>query len=357
MEPKPQVALIVGVTGMLGVSLCEELKNPTALGGPWAVYGVARRSMPTWFNSSLVERYIECDVIDFDATQVILSPFSNEITHLFWLMRKGCPTEEENVIVNSKMVDNVLKSLQYLGPISDPILSTQVQPHEAPFVEDMPRLPFPNFYYALEDLLASYSPKFTWSIHRSSIILGASGRSGQNALLTFIAYALICKHEGAPFRFPGNKFMWEHFCDASDANLLAEQQIWAVVTEKAKNQAFNCTNGDMFTWKRFWTCLCEVLGVEFVPFDERDEYNWVEDMKRKEPIWDAIVEENKLEKLKLEEVACFDACQVVLNFKIQHVCSMTKTREFGFEGFRDSFKSVRGCVRKLQEMNIIPKQL
>jgi hypothetical protein len=31
--------------------------------------------------------------------------------------------------------------------------------------------------------------------------------------------------------------------------VLAEQQIWAAVTEGATNQAFNCTNGDVFTWK------------------------------------------------------------------------------------------------------------
>ncbi|KAF5205978.1 Delta-4,5-steroid 5-beta-reductase [Thalictrum thalictroides] len=375
METHTSAALIIGVTGMVGLSLAEALKKPTALGGPWTVYGVARRKMPPWFNPSLVDRYIECDVLDFNATQQQLSPISSQVTHIFWLsLNSSSTSEEENIARNSAMIKNVLDVLvstalrskvrhftlttgtkQYLGPIFDPVLSKQVIPHEPPFHEHMQRLPFINIYYALEDLLASYSSNFSSSIHRSSIILGASARSGHNALLTVIVYALICRYEGSPFRFPGNKFIWESFFDASDSELLAEQQIWAVNSDKAKNQAFNCTNGDVFTWKNLWKLLCEIFGIEFVPFDETDKFNWVEEMKSKGKIWDTIVEENSLLKLRFEEVACFEACNIVLNMHIQHVCSMTKSREFGFYGFADTFKSVRKWVERSKEMNIIPK--
>ncbi|KAF3975444.1 hypothetical protein CMV_001289 [Castanea mollissima] len=67
---------------------------------------------------------------------------------------------------------------------------------------------------------------------------------------------------------------WEHFCDLLDARVLAEQQIWVVVTDNA-NHAFNCTNGDVFTWKSLWKVLCEVFDVELVPFDENEKFNWV----------------------------------------------------------------------------------
>ena len=36
---------------------------------------------------------------------------------------------------------------------------------------------------------------------------------------------------------------------ALDANLIAEQQIWVVVDPKARNEAFNCTNGGVFKWR------------------------------------------------------------------------------------------------------------
>ncbi|KAK3015647.1 hypothetical protein RJ639_005521 [Escallonia herrerae] len=156
----------------------------------------------------------------------------------------------------------------YMGPIFDAALSNQLIPHAPPFREDYPRLPFPNFYFALEDLVASHARTFTYSIHRSSIIIGASSRSVHNSMLTLSVYATICKHEGLPFRYFGNRYTWEHFCDMSDARVLAEQHIWVAVTDTAKNQAFNCTNGDVFAWKSFWKALCSVFDLEFVEYDE-----------------------------------------------------------------------------------------
>ncbi|KAI3723994.1 hypothetical protein L2E82_35758 [Cichorium intybus] len=371
-NPKPRVALIAGVTGMVGVSLTEALKMPLALGGPWTVYGVSRRPLPIWFPSSLLDKHIILDTLDQENTHKILSPLCAQITHLFWLAKYNSPIEDVSISMNSTMLCNVLSALtsspysklshvalqtgtkQYLGPIYDPVLSTQVIPHEPPFKEDYPRLPFPNFYYALEDILFSYSKSLTYSIHRSSIIIGASSMSCHNALITLAVYALVCKHENYPFRYFGNKFTWEHFCDASDARLLAEQQIWASITNSAKNQAFNCTNGDVFTWKMLWIVLCEVFDVEYVPYDEKYRGSSVEFMKDKAEVWDRIVEENGLHKTKMEEITSYDAMDAVLNFQIQHVCSMNKSREFGFIGHANTLASIKLWIEKLREMKILP---
>ncbi|KAJ9542695.1 hypothetical protein OSB04_029201 [Centaurea solstitialis] len=372
-NPKPPVALIVGVTGMVGVALTKALKKPTALGGPWTVYGVSRRPLPTWFPSSQLDKYFIFDTLNQETTHKILSPLSSKITHLFWLALQVHEIEEVKVAHNSTMFSNVLNSLtsspnsklshvtlqtgtqQYMGPIYDPTFSTQLVPHDPPFREDYPRLPFPNFYYALEDIVAaSYSKSFTYSIHRASIIIGASTRSYYNTLLTLSVYALICKHENQPFRYYGNKHSWEHFWDVSDANLLAEQQIWAATTEKAKNQAFNCTNGDVFTWKMLWRVLCDVFDVEFVEFDEKDEFDCVDFIKDKGEVWDKIVEENGLYETKLEEITCFAVTSVVLKLGIQHVCSMNKSRELGFLGYANTLESIKPWVQKLRQMKILP---
>ncbi|KAK9289076.1 hypothetical protein L1049_017547 [Liquidambar formosana] len=292
----PHVALIVGVTGMAGLSLAEALKKPTALGGPWKVFGTARRPKPSWFPSSIVDGYISFDAINSDDTKDKLSPISSEVTHIFWVAIQVRESEEANVSINEIMLANVLNVLKsapssplshitlqtgtqhYMGPVHDQVLSGQLVPHDPPFREELPRLPYPNFYYALEDLIASYSPSLTYSIHRASIIIGASSRSVYNALLTLAAYATICRSEGTPFRYPGTRYTWEHFCDMSDARVLAEQHIWAAVSSKAKNQAFNCTSGDVFTWKSLWKVLCEIFDVEFVPFDETEKFDfWGDD--------------------------------------------------------------------------------
>lgn len=370
------VALIVGVTGISGLSLAEALKNPTSQGSPWKVYGAARRPPPGWFPTALVDRYITFDALDSADTALKLSLISQEITHLFWVPLHAQESEEVNIFKNSTMLKNVLSALvnsssgrsclrhvalltgtkHYMGPIFDPSLAGRLTPYDVPFKEDSPRLPFPNFYYALEDVAASYSPAITYSVHRSSVIIGASPRSLYNSLLTLAVYATICKYQGLPFRYVGNKYTWEHFFDVSDSRLLAEQQIWAATTDKAKNQAFNCTNGDVFMWKSLWKLLSEIFDVEFVPFDDEknEKFDVVEMMKEKGEIWDEIVEKHGLYKTKLEEITCFEALKLVLHFEFQHVSSMNRSREFGFFGFVDTMKSIRMWVGKLREMKIIP---
>nr|XP_023884013.1 3-oxo-Delta(4,5)-steroid 5-beta-reductase-like [Quercus suber]POE70981.1 isoform 2 of 3-oxo-delta(4,5)-steroid 5-beta-reductase [Quercus suber] len=366
------VALVVGVTGMAGLSLAEALKSPTALGGPWKVYGSARHAKPTWFPSSTLDHYITFDALNFDDTLKHLSPIAHEITHVFWVAIQVRENEESNIAANSTMLENVIKALKsatpsrlchitlqtdtkhYMSPIFDPVLGTRLVRHEPPFHEDMPRLPYPNFYYALEDLLASYSPSLTYSVHRSSIIVGASSRSFYNVLLTLCVYATICRYQGLPFRYPGTKYAWENFCDMSDARVLAEQQIWAAVTDRAKNQAFNCTNGDVFTWKCFWKVCCEIFDVEFVPFDENEKFDWVGMMKKKGRVWDEIVEKYGLYKTNMEEIICPEALDAVLHFSFPHVCSMNKSREFGFFGYANTLKSIGMWVGRLRDMKIIP---
>ncbi|KAH9727644.1 3-oxo-Delta(4,5)-steroid 5-beta-reductase [Citrus sinensis] len=374
-HPSSSVALIIGVTGMAGLSLAEALKNnPTIPGGPWKVYGTARRPPPSWFPSSHVDHYITFDALDSTDTTQKLSSISQEVTHLFWVMFQRLKSEEINISNNSTMFKNVMSVVvdsnkgrsrlrhvtllmgtkHYMGPVFDPSLVGQLIGHDPPFKEDSVRLPFPNFYYAVEDIAASYSPAVTYSVHRSSIIIGASSRSLNNSLLTLAVYATICRHQGLPFRYLGNKYTWEHFCDMSDSRVLAEQQIWAATTDRAKNQAFNCTNGDVFTWKSLWKLLSEIFDVEFVPFDEKEKFDVVEMMEEKGEIWDEIVEKHGLYKTKMEEITCFEALNTVLHLQFQHVSSMNKSREFGFFGFVDTMKSIRTWVKKLREMKIIP---
>jgi nucleoside-diphosphate-sugar epimerase len=100
-------------------------------------------------------------------------------------------------------------------------------------------------------------------------------------LMKLAVYAAICRHLGLPFRYPGNRYTWEHFCDMTDVGVLAKQHVWAAVTEDAKNQAFNCTNGDVFTWKSMWMLLSEVFDVKFVELNDKEEFDLVELMRDK----------------------------------------------------------------------------
>ncbi|KAJ4844642.1 hypothetical protein Tsubulata_033629 [Turnera subulata] len=377
-NPPASVALIVGITGMAGLSLAEALKKPTAPGSPWKVYGMARRQLPAWFPSALVDVFVSADALDRKDTTEKLAPLASQVTHVFWVAIQVGGTEQESITSNATMLTNVLETLksdptsplrhitlqtgtkQYLGPILDPFLGSQLVHHEPPYKEDMSRLPYPNFYYDLEDLVASYSPSVTYSVHRASIIIGASSRSFYNILLTLAVYATICRYQGLPFRYPGTKYTWEHFCDVADADVLAQQHLWAAVTDKAKNQAFNCSNGDVFTWKSMWRVLCEVFDVEFVPFDdhENEEFDRMglmkDDEDKAEKVWEEIVESYGLIPTKVKDVTCPEVLSTILHVEFQHVCSMNKSREFGFLGYADTLKSIPMWVQRLKDMKIIP---
>ncbi|KDO71840.1 hypothetical protein CISIN_1g048469mg, partial [Citrus sinensis] len=239
--------MVIGIVSMADLSFTEALKSPIALGGPWEVYGSAWCPKQSWFPSSAVDHYITFDATNSGNTTEKLSLLFNEITH-----------------------------------VHDPAHSAHANSHDPPLREDLSRLPCQNFYCALEDLVASYMPVISYSIHRSSIIIGSSSRSVYNSLLTL-------------------------------------------------------------------DVICKVFGVEFVPFDENDDFDFVGMMKPKAKVWDEIAEQHGLYNInKLEEITCFEALINVLHFGFQHVCSMNKSREFGFFKFADTLKSLGMWVTKLR---------
>jgi len=168
-EEAPQnfqnVALIIGVTGIVGNSLAEILPLKDTPGGLWKVYGVARRPRLMW-NVDNPVHYIQCDVSNQNDVELKLSPLT-DVTHIFYVSWTSRPTEAQNCEANGAMLRNVLQALipnapnlchvslqtgakHYVGPFE---MIGKIKPHESPFIEDVPRLDTPNFYYTLEDIM------------------------------------------------------------------------------------------------------------------------------------------------------------------------------------------------------------
>ncbi|XP_057788167.1 (S)-8-oxocitronellyl enol synthase ISY1 [Salvia miltiorrhiza] len=362
------VALVVGVTGIVGNSLAEILPLSDTPGGPWKVHGVARRPRPSW-NEDHPINYISCDVSDPDDVKEKLSPLT-DVTNIFYVTWTNKSTEEENCEANGKMLKNVLNVVipncpdlkhiclltgrkHYLGPFQS---LWKIQTHDPPLTEDLPRLDCPNFYYTLEDILFEEVGKkegLTWSVHRPGVIFGFSPYSMMNLVGTLCVYAAICKHEGAVLRFPGCKDAWDGYFDCSDADLIAEHQIWAAVDPYAKNEAFNVSNGDVFTWKQFWKVLAEQFGVECGEYEEGKEVRLQELMKDKGPVWDEIVRENGLSSTKLEDVGIW----WFVDYMFEHACmldTMNKSKEHGFLGFRNSKNSFISWIDKVKAYKFVP---
>ncbi|XP_074574988.1 3-oxo-Delta(4,5)-steroid 5-beta-reductase-like [Curcuma longa] len=373
------VALVIGATGIVGSSLVDILPLSDTPGGPWKVYAVSRRPPnPTLLPASdaddaaLPVHYVQCDVLDPEDASAKLSPLA-DVTHIFYVAWANRTVEAENRAVNAAMLRNVLAAVvpsapnlrhvclqtgrkHYFGPFE---AQGKVPVHEPPFSEDLPRLPVPNFYYDQEDILFDELSKkeggVTWSIHRPTTIFGFSPTSLMNLIGTLCVYAAICRKEGAPLRWPGSQITWDGFSDASDADLIAEQQIWAAVDPYARNEAFNCSNGDVFKWKHLWAALAEQFGVEAVGYQEDAErFTLAEAMRGKEAVWADIVAEHDLVPTKLDEVGTWWFADAMLGAPIQHLDSMNKSKEHGFLGFRNTVTSFNSWIEKMRAFKIVP---
>nr|A0A221J5X1.1 RecName: Full=(S)-8-oxocitronellyl enol synthase ISY2; AltName: Full=Iridoid synthase 2; Short=NcISY2 [Nepeta cataria]ASM62110.1 iridoid synthase [Nepeta cataria] len=370
LQQQQCVALIVGVTGLVGNSLAEMLPLSDTPGGPWKVYGVARRPRPSW-NEDHPINYISCDVSNTAEVEAKLPPLS-DVTHIFYATWTSRSSEEENCEANGKMLKNVLDTMipncpnlkhiclqtgrfHYVASVVDWKINGS---HDTPLTEDLPRLNTNNFYYTQEDILLEEVKRkegLTWSVHRPGTIFGFSPYSMMNLVGTLCVYAAICKQEGAVLRFPGCKGAWDGYSDCADADLIAEHYIWAALDPHAKNQSFNVSNGDVFKWKHLWKVLAEQFGVECggYEYEEGQQVRLQDVMKDKGPVWDKIVRENGLSNTKLEDVGKWWFSDTIL-WNECRLDSMNKSKEHGFLGFRNSKNCFLYWIHKLKAYKIVP---
>src|SRR6202522_3389346 len=241
-----RIALIAGVTGIVGNNLAHQL-----LSNGWEVHGLARR--PSADTAGI--NFIAADLLDPASLRSAVAPL--EPSHVFittWLRQ---PTEAENIRVNSAMVRNLLEAVTTTNSVRHVALVTGLKhylgPFEAygkgtlpptPFREEQPRLDVENFYYAQEDevFAAAARDGYGWSIHRPHTIIGYAVGNAMNMGVTLAVYASICRETGRPFVFPGSSTQWNGLTDMTDTELLASHLQWAATTPAARNQAFNVVN-------------------------------------------------------------------------------------------------------------------
>jgi nucleoside-diphosphate-sugar epimerase len=393
------VALVVGATGIVGSSLVGILPLPDTPGGPWKVYALSRRPLPPWASAahqpSAAVTHIQVDLTDSSsAVAEALAPLT-DITHVFYAALSPHMIEARNRRANPAMLRNVLSVVvpncpelahvclqtgtkHYTGPpeaiagrmvggIIRGIIggggSSSAAGLRPPYTEDMPRLDWRNFYYDQEDVLFDAVSQsqlcggggISWSVHRPNLIFGLSPQSAMNIVCSLCVYAAICRKEGVPLRWPGSQGAWEGFSTASDADLVAEQQIWAAVDPMAKNEAFNCSNGDIFKWEQLWPILAERFGLEWVGYEgEKKRFKLAWAMPRKAAVWAEIVEENQLvATTQLHEVNWWFV-DGLFYANWEFLDSMNKSKEHGFLGFRNTAKSFNTWIDKMKACKIVP---
>ncbi|KAJ4964587.1 hypothetical protein NE237_016436 [Protea cynaroides] len=270
------VGLVIGVTGIIGKIRAKILPLTDTPGGPWKVYSVARCQRPSW-NADRPSKYIQCNVSDADETLAKLSPLT-DVTHIFYVTWINRNNESANCEINTAMFRNVLQVV----------------------IPNAPHLQHISLHTGTKHYMGSFDYFSPCSL--------------MNIFCSLYVYAAICKHEGKPLRFPGNRAAWN---------------------------TFNCVNGDVFKWKH----LCKVLAEQFeldCPDFKEGVPTLAEMMKAKGPVCYEIVREKELLSTKLEEVGVW--C----------VHSMNKSKEHGFLGFRNTSISFILWIDKTKAFNLVP---
>jgi nucleoside-diphosphate-sugar epimerase len=357
MSSSGQRALVVGVTGIAGRALAALLAREG-----WTTFGLSR--------SGAVDlpgvTHVQADLLDPAAVTAALAGVRPQLVAITAWMR--CDSEADNIRVNSAIVRNLLAALAPAGTVQHVALMTGLKHYlgpfeaygkavmaETPFHESEARLDYPNFYYAQEDELFAAAARagFGWSVHRSHTVIGFAVGNAMNMALTLSVYGAICKELGRPFAFPGSEMQWNGITDVTDADLLAEQMLWAATHAAGRDQAFNTANGDVFRWRWLWPQLAEQLGL---PWEgpAGAPRTLVAQMAGMEATWRAIAAKHALVEPDVGRLASWWHSDADLGRTIEVLTDMTKSREAGFLGFRSTPASFRARIAQYRAARLVP---
>lgn len=350
-------ALVVGVSGIAGSAVANSLQRSGT-----QVLGLSRGQV---LGLTDVEQR-RADLEDIESIRAALA--DRTPSHVYITVWKRHDTEAENIVVNGQMLRNLMQVLGERGGVQHVSLLTglkhyigspdqqgKIPPADTPFDERSPRLEAENFYYAQEDAVfdAAEQQGFSWSVHRSHTIIGASVGNAMNMGLTLAVYAAICRERGLPFVFPGSEVRWNSLGDITDSRILAAQMIWASTSEAARNEAFNTVNGDTFRWRTMWPRIAEMLGVEPEGFGERQR-PLRELMADAAPTWRALAERHSLVEPDLDRIASPWHTDGDLGRGIEILADSGKGRELGFQDFVRSERSFRDLFAHYSGAGVIP---
>jgi nucleoside-diphosphate-sugar epimerase len=297
-----KTVLVVGASGVIGQAAAAEFASRSQ----WEVHGLSRRTgsgLPrvAWHQVDLLDR------------QVCLSAFSamTGVTHLVYAAVDEAPGlvsgwfDPGSIGRNETMLRNVLDGLAGAGCFLEHVTLLQgskaygVHSHDPavaaaplPLRERDPLRPHANFYFAQEELLRARQPSGGWSLTvlRPTVVYGSALGTNMNLIPVIGAYAALLRAEGRPLHFPkelGVPFLAE----AVDARLLARAIVWSCESALARDEVFNVTNGDVYSWRGVWPSIAGTFGM--APGGP-DPISFAEWMPGRSTAWARLVEEHSL---------------------------------------------------------------
>jgi nucleoside-diphosphate-sugar epimerase len=347
--------LIVGPNGVLGTGVVDAFaENPR-----WGITTAARRPAPT-YRAQAAAPHISVDLMDREGTTKAFSSLS-KVTDLVFAAYVEKPTMAETVEPNARMLKNTLHALATRNvPLQRIVLAGGAKSYgfslgafNAPAKETEPRLIATIHYHQQEDIVAEWAEKngASWTVLRPHLVMGPSLSSPMNLVTSLATYAAMCRERELPLRFPGTKEGWNTLQETTDAELFGRATLWALGEEKARNEIFNVSNGDVYRWRQLWT---ELAAFYDLPIAEPLAMSTVSEMSEKGPLWDAMVARYGLHATPYDQIANWTFVDWMLNFREETILSTIKIRQAGFSDCIDTHQSFRRQLTRLRNLRIVP---
>lgn len=356
--------VVTGASGLVGSAAVDAF----AAAG-WEVVAVSRRPPRPAPSSADRVRHLPVDLRD---TRACLSAFGSvgPVTHLAYAAVHERPgliegwQDADQMNTNRDMLRNVLEPLSDAGTLQHVSLlqgtkayGAHLHPIRVPSRESQPRDPHENFYWLQEDLTRDLAARrgFGWTILRPPLVIGPTHGVAMNLVPVLGAWAALRRHAGLPFSYPGGP---SYVADAVDVRVLADAMVWAATSPAARDQHFNVTNGDVFTWRDVWDAMADALGVETGPDQPQAIVPWLE---ARQSTWQEIVRANDLVPTTLASVLGESHHYADWQFAHQarrppqpKLLSTVKIRRAGFTPVLDTETSLVHWLEQLRARRLLP---
>src|SRR5690349_9498511 len=259
--------VVAGATGLAGKAALRHLGQ---LGG-CDVVALSRRRPRELYGA----RHVSLDLTDSVQCTQMASEL-NDATHLVYAALYEAPSlvdgwrDPKQIRTNDMMLRNLMAALEPPAAALKHVALLQgtkaygshVRPLKVPAREGRSEMyEQPNFYWAQENFLRDLQKGKAWhfSILRPVLIVGLAMGGAMDLIPPLGVYAAMLRAQGRDLDYPGGA---PRVSQAVDVDLLARAIAWCGEADAARNEAFNVTNGDVFTWENVWPAVAEGLGMQ-----------------------------------------------------------------------------------------------
>jgi nucleoside-diphosphate-sugar epimerase len=352
--------LVAGATGLVGSAVVRQFaKRPDM-----AVIAISRRPP-----ADPGVQHLPLDLTDRAACESAADTLA-AVTHVVYAALFELPglvdgwRDERQIETNGRMLRNLMapllraaRELRHVALLQGTkAYGVHVRPLAVPAREGRSEMrEQPNFYWAQEDYLREVQAGQDWgfSILRPVLIVGEALGGAMNLIPALGAYAAVMRENGPILPYPGGA---ERVSQAVDADLLARAIAWAGETEAARNETFNVTNGDVFTWPNVWPAIAEACGMRpggAEPF-------LLQSLSRTD--WDRIRQAHGLLSPALPAFVGLSLEYADYQMRYGHdepgppsIVSTIKLMQAGFHEVMDTETMFRKWIRQFQQKRLLPR--